>query len=276
MKDFLVHLNVSRHCRARVQIAARLVQAFGGHLTGLFTSAVSDVPFYMMEETDLDAGATMRAWWLRARDKAKAAFDEGLRESGVSAEWLEVDDRDGSAVARHARCADLTIVGQLDPEELLPRPEYRIPERVALDSGGPVLVVPYAGTFETVGRRVLIAWNGSAQAARAVRDALPLVSKADAVTVLEVKPERRAEATDERATHRIAAHLARHGIRASLHEVVADDIAVGEIILCRVADEGADLLVMGAYGHARASELLLGGVTRTLFKQMTVPTLMAH
>ena len=179
-------------------------------------------------------------------------------------------------MSHHARYADLTIVGQLDPDELLPRPEYRIPERVALESGGPVVVVPHAGTFPTVGRRVLIAWNASAQSARAVRDALPLLRKAEAVTILTLNPGSRRGNEVDRPGARIAAYLAHHGVAAKARELVVDDIAVGEMILSQAADEGADLIVMGAYGHPRARELVLGGATRTLFKRMTVPTLMAH
>ena len=157
----------------------------------------------------------------------------------------------------------------------MPRPEYRIPERVALESGGPVVVVPHAGAFPTVGRRVLIAWHASAQSARAVRDALPLLRKAEGVTILTSIPAAGA-GNEDRPGARIAAYLAHHGVAAKARELVVDDIAVGETILSQAADEGADLIVMGAYGHPRARELVLGGATRTLFKRMTVPTLMAH
>jgi len=276
MKDFLVHINVSSHCRGTAEVAARLTKTFDGNLVGLFTSARADIPFYMMEETASDAEPTMRAWWQQARDKLKVEFDEVLAGTGASGRWLEIDDRDGSAVPHHAHYADLTVVGQLDPDELLPRPEYRIPERVALESGGPVLVVPHAGTFPTVGRRVLIAWNASAQSARAVRDALPVLKKAEGVTILTFNPASLGGNGDEKPGAQVAAHLAHHGVAAKARELVVDDVAAGEMILSQAADEGADLIVMGAYGHARARELVLGGATRTLLKRMTVPTLMSH
>ena len=249
MKDFLVHINVSSHCRSTIEVAARLTKAFDGRLVGLFTSARTDIPFYMMEETASDVEPTMRAWWLQARDKLKAEFDEVLAGTGASGSWMEVDDRDGSAVSRHARYADLTIVGQLDPDELLPRPEYRIPERVALEFGGPVVVVPHAGAFPTIGRRVLIAWNASAQSARAVRDALPVLRKAEGGDDTDSQSRQPGGNEVDRPGAQIAAYLAHHGVAAKARELVVDDVAAGEMILSQAADEGADLIVMGAYGH---------------------------
>jgi len=182
----------------------------------------------------------------------------------------------GAMVPLHARYADLTIVGQLDPEELLPRPEYEIPERVALESGQPVLVVPYAGSFASVGRRILIAWNGSPQAARAVRDALPLLKRAEKVMVLTLNPAGLGKGEETRPGDRLLAHLRRHGIEAESHELTADHISAEDFILSRAVDEGADLIVMGAYGHSRAREVVLGGATRGMFKHMTMPVLMSH
>ncbi len=276
LKELLVHVNVSKHCPTRVEVAARLAKAFEARLTGLFTSAAGDVPFYMMEEIALNAEPTMRAWWLRMRDKVKADFDDSLRRTGIGADWMEVDDSDGSVVAHYARYADLTIVGQIDPEELLPRSEYKIPERVALGSGCPVLVVPNAGTFATLGRKVLIAWNASAQSARAVRDALPLLKRAESVTILTLIRDSLPRANDDRPGARIAAYLAHHGVHTKSRELVAHDLAVGDMILSQAADEDADLIVMGAYGHPRVSELVLGGATQTMFRRMTVPILMSH
>ncbi len=276
MKDLLVHLNVSKHCRERVEVASLLVRTFGGRLTGLFASPRIDMPFYMMEEVTTNDEATMHALWLRARDKVKAEFDDLLHRAGISGNWVEADDRDGSAASRHARYADLTVVGQLDPDEPLPRSEYRVPELVVLDSGGPVLMVPYAGTIKKLGQRVLVAWNDSAQSARAVRDALPLLMRAEAVTILTVNPENLSKGKNDLSTAQIAAHLACHGVTAKMLEVVAEDRAVGEMILSQAASESADLIIMGAYGHARAREIVFGGVTRTIFETMTVPTFMSH
>jgi nucleotide-binding universal stress UspA family protein len=137
-----------------------------------------------------------------------------------------------------------------------------------------VLIVPRYGVFGTVGERVLIAWNGSREATRAAHDALPLLKRATKVTVLSIDPDhdsqRRVPSAD------ITLHLARHGVAAEADSTVALDIAVGDVLLSRAADLGADLIVMGGYGHSRVREMVLGGATRHLLQHMTVPVLMSH
>ncbi|MGO8713083.1 MAG: universal stress protein [Rhizomicrobium sp.] len=276
MKDILVHINVSKHCSERLEIAALLAKSFDAHLTGLYTSAANDVSFFMMEEIASKVKPTMRAWWMQMRDKVRAEFERVQRDTGIAADWLEVERDVGAMVPYYARYADLTIVSQNNPEELLPFPEYEIPERVALESGRPVVVIPHNRKAGTVGRRVLIAWNGSAQSARAANDALPFLRRAESVTILTINPDGlRKSPSDEPGTH-IAAHLLRHGIKANARKLVADDVAVGDMILSQASDEGADLIVMGAYGHPRAREIVLGGATRALFEHMTVPILLSH
>jgi nucleotide-binding universal stress UspA family protein len=152
----------------------------------------------------------------------------------------------------------------------------RRPEQVALASGRPVLIVPYAGHFDNVGRRVLIAWNATREAARAVSDAMPLLTSAELVTVLTIDPREGPHGHGELPGADIALHLARHGVKAQIERTVSAGMPVGEVLLSRVADLGADLIVMGAYGHSRAREVLLGGATRSVLRSMTVPVLMSH
>jgi nucleotide-binding universal stress UspA family protein len=276
MKDLLVHVNVSRHCRKRLEIAAHLAKSFDARLTGLYTSAAGDVPFFMMEEIVSTIEPTMRGWWLQTRDRVKSDFDAFLRETGIAADWVEVENEMATTVPYHARYADLTIVGQTDPADLLPRAEHDIAEAVALDSGRPVLVVPYAGSFPTLGQRVLVAWNGSAQSARAVNDALPFLRRAEKVTILTINPQGRRNRGSDRPGARIAAHLAHYGVEAEPQELPAPEVEIDQLILSRASDLGADLIVMGAYGHPRAREMVLGGATRAVFEYMTVPILMSH
>jgi nucleotide-binding universal stress UspA family protein len=149
------------------------------------------------------------------------------------------------------------------------------PERLALESGRPVVVVPYIGRYPNIGRNIVIAWKAARESARAVFDALPLLSAAQAVQILEVK-----ERDDTRpaltADTSIAVALSRHGIRSTVRSTVAGDIGIGDEILSRLSDLGADLLVMGAYGHSRMREMIFGGATRHIFRHMTVPVLFAH
>jgi nucleotide-binding universal stress UspA family protein len=150
------------------------------------------------------------------------------------------------------------------------------PERVALAAGRPVLAIPYAGRFEAVGRRVLIGWDASREATRAVADAMPLLAAAETVSVLSIDPREGPSAHGPVPGADISPHLARHGVNATVERTVSAGVPAGDLLLSRAADLGADLLVVGAYGHSRARELLLGGVTRTLLQSMTLPVLMSH
>jgi nucleotide-binding universal stress UspA family protein len=123
---------------------------------------------------------------------------------------------------------------------------------------------------------VVIAWNSAREAARAVHDAMPLLIAAEAVTVLTIDPREGPQGHGELPGADISLHLARHGVKAQVERTVSADLPVGEVLLSRLADLGADLLVMGAYGHSRMRELLLGGATRSLLQSMTVPVLMSH
>ena len=178
--------------------------------------------------------------------------------------------------ALHARYSDLAILGQLDPDRAQPEATGPRPEQVVLASGRPVLVVPYAGHFDKLGRRVVIGWNATREAARAVGDAMPLLAAAEVVTVLTIDAREAPRGHGELPGADISRHLARHGVKAQVEQTVLADLSVGDVLLSRAADLGADLLVMGAYGHSRFRELLLGGATRTLLQSMTIPVVMSH
>jgi nucleotide-binding universal stress UspA family protein len=281
-KDLLVVLDSEASARGRVDLAVALAELFAAHLTALYPLPNQSLAFPPSHLGYFDP--TMLAPFFddlrqRARDAAdamRATFEEAARLRGVAAEWREIPEGLEDDPAVHARYADLTILGQVDPdggeaEVLRPRPE-----QVALASGRPILVVPYAGRFETVGRRVLIGWNASREAARAVNDALPLLAAAEIVTVLTIDPREGPDEHGELPGADIALHLARHGVKAEIERTVSTGLGVGEVLLSRAADLGADLVVMGAYGHSRVRELLLGGATRSLLQSMTVPVLMSH
>ena len=149
---------------------------------------------------------------------------------------------------------------------------------MVLASGRPVLVVPYVGTYPRVGDRVMIAWDASREAARAVADALPLLQAAQQVITLSANPDSggRSDRHGDLPGADIARHLARHGVRVEAQRLSAKEISIADMLLNRIADEGIDLLVMGAYGHARVREIWLGGVTRRLMQHMTVPVFISH
>ena len=273
-KDLLVVLDTDVAVPGRIEIAAALAERFAAHLVGLYPQPTAEAPPYFGYFDPALLSPFFEELRARARDaadKTRKTFEHitGLR--GISAEWREAPDADP---ALHARYADLTILGQLDPDEpdtIRPRPE-----QVTLASGRPILVVPYAGSFPNPGRRIVIGWNASREAARAVSDAMPLLTAAEIVTVLTIDPREGPRAHGELPGADISLHLARHGVKAQIERTVSADLPVGEVLLSRAADLGADLLVMGAYGHSRARELLLGGATRSLLRSMTLPVLMSH
>ena len=175
----------------------------------------------------------------------------------------------------HARYVDLILLGQTDPDQPLPVGR-RLPEEVVISSGRPVLVIPYTGALDSLGERVVVAWDASREAARAVSDALPLLERAQSVLVVTIDPETTPLGHGDVPGADIALHLARHNVGVEVQRVPAGEVGAANALLSLVADYGADLLVMGAYAHPRLRQLVLGGVTRTVLQSMTVPVLMAH
>jgi nucleotide-binding universal stress UspA family protein len=147
---------------------------------------------------------------------------------------------------------------------------------ILMGSGRPAIVIPYIGPGPMLGQRVLVAWDGGREATRAVNDSLPLLKRAHSVTVLSVNPDVSSNGDRRDPGADISLHLARHGIKVTAARTVARKTAIGDVILADIADNSIDLLVMGAYGHSRLRELVLGGVTRHLLEHMTVPVLMSH
>lgn len=280
LRDILVHLDVTPRSAARMAIAAALATKHGAHLTGLH---VIDIPsanyFYGAAMPFVPANpeeivGRMRSEAAEAAAPVEAAFRECLRRNGIEGEWRLVEGNPATTVALHGRYADLIIVGQPNPDE--PQDGDPITVTTVMTSGRPVLAIPFAGNFSTIGERVLVAWNASREAARAVNDALPLLAGAKQVTVLAINPQRGIGGHGDVPAADISLHLARHGLRAEAAHTVARDISDGEALLSYAADIGADLIVAGGYGHSRARELVFGGVTRTLIAEMTAPVLLSH
>jgi len=278
-KDLLVGLDSDASARERIEIAAALAERFAAHLVGLYPLLMPEAPRhfgYYDPALHNPFFEELRAGARDAADKTREVFEHIAGLHGVSAEWREIPEGADADPAVHARYADLAILGQLDPDSGEPDMIRPRPEQVTLASGRPILVVPYAGNFPNLGRRVVIGWNASREAARAVNDAMPLLTAAEIVSILTIDPREGPRAHGELPGADISLHLARHGVKAEIERTVSADLPVGEALLSRAADLGADLLVMGAYGHSRARELLLGGATRSLLRSMTLPVLMSH
>jgi nucleotide-binding universal stress UspA family protein len=208
-------------------------------------------------------------------DALEQRFRAELPLSGLAGEWHMLNHADLAELIQLAKAADLTVLGQY-PGNDSGGATWLHPDDVMIDAGRPVLVVPYAGAVERVGRKVLIAWNGTREANRALHDALPLISGAEVVTIMHVGAEQADLDRDRPSLERIVRHLARHGVVAQAEENLHPAISVRDALLSHAANLGADMIVAGAYHHSRLRESLLGGVSRDLLEHMTIPVLMSH
>lgn len=274
-KDILVQLDANPRAAMRLDVAARLAVRHGAHLSGLF---VLDIPLPMVMDAT-GGGAVlasliedMRAAALADAAAAEATFRARCERDGIAHEWRVAEGMTAEHVTAAARYADLVVLGQANPDAA-ERGASALLDDAIFFSGRPVLVVPYAGTFTDIGRRVLVGWKAGREASRALHDALPLLAAAKRVTVLSVNP---AGGPDHLPGAAISRHLARHGIAAEASRVDAAEVSDGDVLLNAAADQSADLLVVGAYGHSRLREFVLGGVTRTLLQRMTLPVLFSH
>jgi nucleotide-binding universal stress UspA family protein len=280
-KDVLVAIDAAPSAAGRIEIAAALAERFGAHLIGLHNSISLDVPqaggYFDYFNRALDAFQQEFAERLRAEETAARALFEGTASRrSLSAEWRQTVGSPSQAAALHGRYVDLIVLGQLDPDYVHSPLFQPSPAEVALAVGRPMLVVPYAGKWTDIGKRIVVAWDASRQATRAVNDALPFLIRAETVTVLTIDPREGSRGHGDVPGADIALHLARHGVKATVESAVSGGIGVGNALVSRLTDLGADLLVMGAYAHSRDRELVFGGVTRTVLQSMTVPVLMAH
>ena len=279
LKDMLVHLDASAESAARLELAAALAARHGAHLVGLHASEARMPAGLTADAGGAALGLVMAR--LREEDAAEAAaaragFEDRIRRDGLSGEWRVVRGRAVENLAMQARHADLTILGQPRPGREGARFAEDLLEGALFASGRPVLMVPYAGHFGAVGARVLIGWNATREAARAVADAMPFLTTAAEVVVLAINPSPGLEGHGEQPAADMAQHLARHGVKATAQQVLAHDVPEADVLLNCAADLGADLIVMGAYGHSRLRQMVFGGVTRGILARMTVPVLLSH
>lgn len=298
LRDMLVCVDDSAAGKVRFELALNLAQANKAHLTAVYAlpelhasgapPALPGLPPTVLGPVSPDGAATVggepiavagSAGQVRpAAERAAAVeqhFREDLAQRAIDGEWSMLNRVELAELIQLARAVDLVVLGQYPAYDAEDGTWLR-PDDLMTDIGRPVLVVPYAGVFGEVGRRVLIAWDGTREANRALHDALPLIGNAEEVTVIHIGKREADLDADRPALDQIVRHLARHGIAARSEESPRGDIPVPDILLSRAADLGADMIVAGAYHHSHLRERLLGGVSRDLLDHMTVPVLMAH
>jgi nucleotide-binding universal stress UspA family protein len=283
LKDILVHIDNDPRSDIRLAVAVRLARQHDAHLTGIGIINVPNADYFYGSAIPLaglpppQVAERIREVGLAVAGPAETRFRDLLRQESLQGDWRLLKGHAPTMLAAHARYADLTIVGQLNSQvSSRGTSGDTILVSTLMSSGRPVLAIPFAGEFPRIGERVLVAWNASREATKAVNDALPLLKRARSVTILAINPRQGAGDRDENSSANIVLHLARHGIRAEATRTFAKDIAEGEALLSFAADVGADLIVAGGYGRSRAREMVFGGVTRTLLAEMTVPVLLSH
>lgn len=276
-KTILVNCDTAPTSDKRLEAAAELAQAHGAHLVGLFLRGNVVLPAYLEAGISPDLITLQEKRTKELAAKGKDTFDAVCNRAGINGEWRESQGDVYDLAAMNARYADLSIVGQYDSKLSDPDVIPDLPETMALRAGGPVLVLPYIG-FKTplMGGHAMVAWNAGREARRAVCDALPFLKLAKMVTVLAVNPKSGARGHGQDPGADIALFLARHGVKVTASHTVADDADPAEVLLSSMADLNIDLLVMGAYGHSRLRELVIGGVTKKILSSMTAPVLMSH
>jgi nucleotide-binding universal stress UspA family protein len=271
-KTILVHVDESGRASERIKIAAAIAMTQSAHLIGSATTGASRYLAQTRLLAELDPHLKTHLTFLRVRaQQGLAEFDATAQKLGLpSFEMRLVDDEAGGGICLQARFADLVVIGQYDPQEASPVVMPDFPQYVVLYSGRPVLLVPHTGRFDQIGQRVLIAWDGSMEATRAITSALPLLKRAQLVEVAAFNEDAQTQTAGE-----VVLYLKRYGIQA---EVLRRDVTggIGEALLALAAALGSDLIVMGGYGHVRFREILLGNVTRTLLETARIPVLMSR
>jgi nucleotide-binding universal stress UspA family protein len=280
IKDILVHVPTERPARPVVDASISLASALGAHLDALATSYIKTSAAAFA----LDGGAAAAIATVFELEQEKAAgrarkalsvFETEARYAGISYECRPITDISAdvaSAIGAAARLYDLAVVLQPDPEQQTF--DNTISKEILMQAGGPVLFVPHIhrGVFRA--KRIGICWDGSRLAARALKDAKPLLARADSLCAISINGAESAPA--DASPERLARHLARLGLPVKLIDLPASRSDIQPSILSVAADESLDMLVMGAYGHSRLQEGILGGVTREMLQTMTIPTLMSH
>jgi len=298
LKDILVCLDPTEAGERRLRLAAAIAREHQAHLSAayLLSETIPGAPPYEGVGIPAPTGAAEVAQGsvvagvplpgappiipsatspgAELADIVEQRFRAEVQPHGIDGDWHLFGSGDSEELIALSRTMDLVIFGQAASDYRLPTGFG--PDDIVMATGRPMLLVPFAGEFGSVMRRVLIAWDGTREASRALHDALPLIARAETVWVMTVRA--RNANSDERgpSLDRVIRHLDRHGIAATTEESIGGDVPTADLLLSRASDMGADLLVAGAYHHSQLREAIIGGVSRDLLDRMTVPVLMSH
>lgn len=277
-KTFVVSLNDTGNLDNLLATCSSLAAHHGAHITGVYIIPSVEVYAVYGGIAMADVVDVHRQRYLSMAAEIREKFERTMTLNSLSHDWRELDaisSSIGREFVQQSRSADLTVIGQVVADTSC-GVEPGFAEYVVMEAGRPVLLLPRGRSFELIGNKVLMGWNGSKEAARACFDTLPLLSTDSEVEIVWVDPQKQRGIASDLPGAELATTLARHDIKVTAGPMPTADSDVGRALLMRVGDTGADLLVMGAYGHSRVREFVFGGATEHVLNNMTVPVLMSH
>jgi nucleotide-binding universal stress UspA family protein len=277
VKTILVHVDDGASATSRVEVAARVASDVGARLIGAYLVPTTEITPSVAALIPKDVLAQRLEETGRAQNAAEATFRKAAAEAALAVEWRAPAGPPLEAALAHGRYCDLMVLGQPNADDVFSTFGNELLTAALLGLGRPILAVPYIGFKGAIGKRVLVATDCGREAVRAIGDAWFLVERARDVKILVGATDRSDRtSTFGQARERLAGWFGDHGLHADVERYDAEPGDRGEWLLSRAADFAADLIVMGGYGHPRTREIVLGGMTRTMLRTMTVPVLMSH
>jgi len=276
-KSLLVYLDQGASNKERINTAIAIAKVHEAQLTGVVVNALPASS--ILQKLGFGKGEALMEQQRIEAEEITEHFKQVAEQEGVQADTRIIECVEGRAaekLARMARIFDLSIMSQANPDKANASFISELSEEVMLSSGRPVFFIPYVGAHNIPCRRGLIAWDGSKAATRAIHDALPLLKMMKKVIILIVDADKIEHYADSKPGEELSRHLRIHGVNNEIRRLAKAEVSTSTIILNELSDSGADILIMGGYGTPKLREIMLGGVTRTMFECMTVPVFMSH
>lgn len=276
-KTILVYLQNSKRAASLLKLAVPLAEKHDAHVIGLFITP--DIPLHPVVEIHLPEDVIVKQQQAIKREceQVRAIFKQATQSIADKVEWRNptcLHSAISDVIVDHALSSDLVVISQDDDDQMGLWPDF--PADVALGSARPVLVVPRDIPTDTFGDKVIVAWNASREAARAIFDSLPILKNAREVHIMSVMSENDAKSNTFERGDELANALARHDVSAVVSTENAENLSPGEVVLAHAHNNNFDLIVMGCYGHSRWREAMFGGASRQIMDEMKVPVLMSH
>lgn len=272
-----IHLSDDKACERRIKIGLNLAKSHNAEAIGVYPSPLSANSQTEEHMIPQELRQALRGRQEENRDATRIKFLEMAQELGVKSQWRAPKGDAEESLAIHARYCDLVVMSKTEHFEGTSAFKLHLPESVVMAAGRPVLMLPNFGDFETIGKRVLYCWDQKRESARALTDAAPFLSSCDTLTVLEIDRDDKLSQNRDLSETDITDYCASLGYPKAQHLIrESTGFGVGNIILNTATDTDADLIVMGAYGHSRMRQWIMGGATSTLLSSMTIPVLLAN